>query len=111
MINTGAPRSITGHLVSGAVVSAILSGAINLKKVKEGSMESSEALKKTAKETAQGGIGLGAGIAIANMLGSPNTPWLRVATTAAVATAAVYAIEAVASHDLPMLTQGVRDEQ
>ncbi len=34
VINTGEPRNILGHIVSGAVASAIVSGTINYKKSK-----------------------------------------------------------------------------
>ena len=32
-IDTGAPRNVLGHVISGAIASAVVSGAINYKKV------------------------------------------------------------------------------
>ena len=31
-INTGTPRNVLGHVISGAIASAVISGAINYKK-------------------------------------------------------------------------------
>ena len=33
-IDTGAPRNVLGHVISGAIASAVVSGAINYKKFK-----------------------------------------------------------------------------
>ena len=32
VIDTGAPRNVLGHVISGAIASAVISGAINYKK-------------------------------------------------------------------------------
>ena len=69
LINTGEPRNVLGHIVSGAVASALVSGTINYKKLKKEEISSQEAIKDTIKRTSQGAIATGAAIATANYLG------------------------------------------
>ena len=56
IINTGMPRSITGHALSGGVIALILSGAYEILKVQKGEISQKEALKNTAVATLEGGI-------------------------------------------------------
>lgn len=71
-INTGTPRNVLGHIVSGAVASALVSGSINYKKYKEKKLDKNEAIKDTVKMTSQGAIATGAAVATANYIGSNN---------------------------------------
>lgn len=91
-INTGEPRNVLGHIVSGAVASAIVSGTINYKKVKDEKITSKEAVKDTVKKTSQGAIATGAAIATANYLGQRDG-FFKALTAASVGMAGVYAIE------------------
>ena len=45
VINTGAQRNVLGHVISGAIASAVISGAINYKKVKANEVEKKLQLK------------------------------------------------------------------
>lgn len=91
-INTGEPRNVLGHIVSGAVASAIVSGTINYKKVKDEKITSQEAVKDTVKKTSQGAIATGAAIATANYLGQQGGLF-KALTAASIGMAGVYALE------------------
>ena len=91
-INTGAPRNVLGHIISGAVASAIVSGAINYKKNKDNEISSKEAIQDTVKKTSQGAIATGAAIATANYLGQSNGLF-KALTAASIGMAGVYAVE------------------
>lgn len=94
LINTGEPRNILGHIVSGAVASAIVSGTINYKKLKDEQISPKEALKDTVKKTSQGAIATGAAIATANYLGQKGG-FLKAMTAASIGMAGIYAIEVI----------------
>ncbi len=91
-INTGTPRNVLGHVVSGAVASAVISGAVNYKKLKEEKIDKKEALRDTVKKTSQGAIATGAAIATANYLGQKGG-LLKALTAASIGIAGVYAVE------------------
>jgi len=91
-INTGEPRNVLGHVVSGALASAIVSGAINYKKTTQGQINQNEAIKDTIKKTTQGGIATGSAIAAANFLGQPNGI-MKALTAVSIGMAGIYAVE------------------
>ncbi len=91
MINTGEPRNIVGHIVSGAVASAVVSGAVNYKKYKENKIDKGEAIRDTVKMTSQGAVATGAAIATANYVGS-NSP-IKALGALSVGLLGVYALE------------------
>ncbi|MBS9782658.1 MAG: hypothetical protein KGV43_02510 [Arcobacter sp.] len=91
MINTGEPRNILGHIVSGAVASAVISGAVNYKKYKENKINKNEAIKDTAKMASQGAIATGSAIATANYIGSNNP--LKALSAISVGFLGIYALE------------------
>ncbi|OUR70486.1 hypothetical protein A9Q76_07255 [Arcobacter sp. 31_11_sub10_T18] len=91
-INTGTPRNVLGHIVSGALASAIVSGTINYKKTMQKQMSPNEAIKDTVKKTTQGGIATGSAIAAANFLGQPNG-LMKALTAVSVGMAGIYAVE------------------
>lgn len=93
-INTGEPRNVLGHIVSGAIASAIVSGTINYKKVKEEKITSNVAVKDTVKKTSQGAIATGAAIATANYLGQKGG-FFKALTALSVGMAGVYALEVI----------------
>lgn len=94
VINTGEPRNVVGHIVSGAVASAIVSGTINYKKVKEEGACPKEAVKDTVKRTSQGAIATGAAIATANYLGQKGGLF-KALTAASIGMAGIYALEVI----------------
>lgn len=94
LINTGEPRNIMGHIVSGALASAFISGTINYKKVKEGKALKNEAVRDTVKKTSQGAIATGAAIATSNYLGQEGG-FLKAMTAASIGVAGIYALEVI----------------
>lgn len=94
LINTGEPRNVLGHIVSGAVASALVSGTINYKKVKEGEIAKNEAVKDTVKRTSQGAIATGAAIATANYIGQKGG-FFKAMTAASIGMAGIYALEVI----------------
>lgn len=91
-IDTGAPRSVMGHFVSGSVASLIMSGVVNYRRVEQGKMGSKEAGIDTLKKTLQGGILAASAVATANHLGTPSS-FLKALTTLSVGVACVYGVE------------------
>lgn len=92
LINTGEPRNILGHIVSGAVASAIISGSINYKKVKEKRITFKEAARDTVKIASQGAIATGAAIATANYVGQKDG-FFKAITALSIGVAGIYAVE------------------
>ncbi len=92
LINTGEPRNVLGHIVSGAVASAIVSGAINYKQVKKEKLSKNEAIKDTVKRTSQGAIATGTAIATANYLGQKGGLF-KALTVVSVGISGIYALE------------------
>lgn len=92
IINTGDPRNVLGHIVSGAVAAAVVSGTINYKKVKEGELNKNAAIKDSIKKTSQGAIATGAAIATANYVGQSGGLF-KAMTAASIGMLGIYAIE------------------
>jgi len=92
-IDTGAPRSVTGHVVSGALAAGALAAALNYNKYKKGEIAKKEAVKDSLKLSAQGGIATGSAIAAANYVGQGNI--FGMLTAVSVGAMGVYAIEKV----------------
>ncbi|MGP1580603.1 MAG: hypothetical protein ACTTH5_06245 [Wolinella sp.] len=90
-INTGTPRSVTGHFVSGSVASLIMAGVENYQRLQRGEIESREAGIDTLKKTLQGGILTASAIATANHIGTSG--FLRALATLSVGAACVYGVE------------------
>lgn len=93
-INTGEPRNVLGHVVSGAIASAIVSGAINYKKAQKREITPNEAIKDTVKKTSQGAIATGAAIATANYLGQKGGLF-KALTAASIGAMGIYAVEVI----------------
>lgn len=72
MINTGAPRSVSGHAVSGAILALMASGAYQYSKFKNGQTTQDEAIKSTIKATLEGAALGACAIAASNVIGNPN---------------------------------------
>lgn len=92
VINTGEPRNVVGHIVSGAIASALVSGTINYKKVKDEKISTGEAISDTVKLASQGAITTGAAIATANYLGQKGG-FLKALYALSIGMAGIYAIE------------------
>lgn len=94
LINTGEPRNVLGHIVSGAVASAIVSGTINYKKLKNEEISSKDAIKETLKRTSQGAIATGAAIATANYIGQKGGLF-KALYAASIGMTGIYALEII----------------
>lgn len=94
LIDTGAPRNVLGHIISGAVASAIVSGTINYKKLKNKEISSEEAIKDTIKRTSQGAIATGSAIATTNYIGQRGG-FLKALTAASIGMSGIYALELI----------------
>ena len=92
LINTGDERNVLGHIVSGAVASALISGTINYKKVMEKKVKPTFALKDTIKKTSQGAIATGAAIATSNYLGQKGG-LMKALSAISIGMAGIYALE------------------
>ena len=91
-INTGDPRNLLGHVISGAVASALVSGTINYKKLKERKIRPQDALSDTIKKTSQGAIATGCAIATANYIGQKGG-LLKALSAISIGMAGIYALE------------------
>ena len=94
VIDTGTPRNVLGHVISGAIASAVVSGAINYKKAQNRQITKKEAIKDTIKRTSQGAIATGSAIPNANNLGQKGG-LLKAATALSIGMAGIYAIEVI----------------
>lgn len=95
-IDMGAPRSVAGHVVSGALAGAMVAGALNYNRYLKGEISQKEALSSSLKLTAQGGIATGSAIAAANHLGSGNI--LGMLTAVSIGAMSVYAVEKISDN-------------
>jgi len=68
-IDTGAPRSVTGHFISGAIASSIVSSALNYQKYQKSEISKNQMIQDTLKMTVQGGIVTASAIATTNYIG------------------------------------------
>jgi len=93
LINTGAPRSVVGHTISGAIASTIISGAINYKRYQKGTINRCEAIKDTIKRTSQGAIATGSAIATTNYIGEGN--YLKAFLSVSIGITGLYALEQI----------------
>lgn len=94
IINTGEPRNVIGHIVSGAIASAIVSGTINYKKLKDEKITKAEAIADTVKLTSQGAIATGAAIATTNYIGQKGG-LLKATYALSIGMAGIYALEVI----------------
>lgn len=93
LIDTGDPRSVTGHIVSGALAAGAVAGAFNYNKYVKGEVSRGEAVSNSLKLTAQGGIATGSAIAAANYLGQNNI--FGMLTAVSIGAMGIYAVEKV----------------
>jgi hypothetical protein len=93
MIDTGTPRSVLGHVVSGTIASAAIAGGMHYNQVQKGTLDKKAAIRTTIKLSLQGGVATGAAIAAANHLGKSN--FFGVLSALSIGVAGVYAIEKI----------------
>ena len=93
MIDTGEPRSVTGHAVSGAIASAVVAGSINYNNYNKDKITKEEAIQNSIKLTVQGGVATGLAIAATNYLGKGN--YLGALAAITLGLGGVYAVEKV----------------
>lgn len=94
MIDTGEPRNVTGHIVSGAAASAVVATGINYNSYKKNEISKKEAVQSSIKLTIQGGVATGSAIATANYIGKGN--YIGAMTAFSLGFGGVYAIEKIA---------------
>lgn len=92
-IDTGDERSVTGHLISGTVFSAIFAGSINYNKYQKDEITKAEFINDTAKLALQGGIGTAAAVATANYIGRGN--YIGAMTAISIGAVGVYSAQKV----------------
>jgi hypothetical protein len=97
MIDTGEPRNVTGHVVSGALAAGAVAGAMNYNAYKKGEMSKEKAISDSMKLSVQGGIATGSAVAAANYLGQGNI--MGMLTAISVGAMGVYGVQ-VASEKL-----------
>ena len=98
--NTGTPRSVTGHAISGGLIALRLSGAYAYRKYKDNTITKQEAIAETLKTTLEGGIITACGVAAANALGN-NT---KTSTQGLVEAVAFVAVGAASVYGIQTLT-------
>ena len=92
-INTGSPRNVTGHFISGVIASSIVSGALNYKKYQNAEITKAKFVNDTLKTSLQGGIATAGAIATTNYLGEGKI--MQAMTAMSIGAMGVYGTEKV----------------
>lgn len=108
-VDTGTPRSVMGHFVSGAVASSVLASALNYNRYKKDELCQQEAIKNTAKLTLQGGIATSSAIAAANYLGKGEI--LQMFSAISLGMMGIYGIEKLEEKTEQLLDNKKKEEQ
>lgn len=107
IINTGTPRSVKGHAVSGAAFAFMLSSAYEFAKYQQGQKDKQLIAKNIIQATIEGGIIAASGIAASNTLGDRSKTPIRSSLEAlaylGVGIAGVYAVNKIAQGDCKLL--------
>lgn len=90
-IDTGSPRSIPGHIISGGIASGVVAGATNYTKFQRDEISKKDAIKNSLRLTVQGGIAMGSAIAAANYIGRGN--WLGAIGAVSLGLGGIYATQ------------------
>lgn len=90
-INTGTPRNVNGHIISGALASGAIASAINYNAYSKAEISKQHAIQNSIKLALQGGIATGSAIAATNYLGKNN--FLGMLSAISLGAIGVYAIE------------------
>jgi len=92
-INTGAPRNVAAHFISGAIATSIVSGAVNYRRYQNEEISRSEFINDTLKTSLQGAIATAGAIATTNYLGEGKV--MHAMTAMSVAASGVYGTQKV----------------
>jgi len=68
-IDTGTPRSVTGHFISGAIATSVIAGSLNYRRYQKNEISKSEMINDTLKTTIQGAIATASAVATTNYIG------------------------------------------
>jgi len=68
-IDTGAPRSVTGHFISGAIATSVIAGSLNYRRLQNNEITKTEMINDTMKTTMQGAIATASAVATTNYIG------------------------------------------
>lgn len=91
LINTGDERSVTGHFVSGAICSAVVSASFNYQRYKKQQIDPCTITRESSKAFLQGGVATASAISATNKVGRGD--YLGALFAAGLGFAAVYAVE------------------
>lgn len=91
LTNVGLPRSVNGHVISGALASGMVAGALNYNQYKKEKITQEQAIKDSIKLTLQGGIATGSAIAASNALGRKS--FLGMLSAVTIGIAGIYGVE------------------
>lgn len=92
-IDTGAPRNVTGHFISGAIASSIISGGLNYLKYQKNELTQKEMINETLKTSLLGGIATASAIATTNYIGEGKI--VQAMTAASIGVMGVYGTQKV----------------
>ena len=90
-INTGIPRNIPGHIISGGIASGVVAGATNYAKFQKDEISKKDAIKNSLRLTIQGAVATGSAIAAANYVGKGN--WLGAIGAISLGLSGIYATQ------------------
>jgi hypothetical protein len=90
-INTGTPRNVNGHIISGTLASGAIASAINYNAYNKAEISKQHAIQNSIKLALQGGIATGSAIAATNYLGKNN--FMGMISAISLGAFGVYAIE------------------
>ena len=109
LIDTGMPRSVRGHAVSGAAFALMLSSAYEAIQYKQGQRDKALMAKNIIRSSIEGGIIAASGIAASNALGDQSKTALRSSLEAlaclAAGVAGVYALNKIAHSECKLLKE------
>lgn len=109
IIDTGAPRSVKGHAVSGALFAFMLSSVCEYMGYKKGQKDKKLISKNIAKATIEGGIIAASGIAASNALGdetkSPLRNSLEAISYVSIGIASLYTLHQFTTNETKLITK------
>lgn len=111
LINTGTPRSVKGHAVSGAIFAFMLSSSLNYK---QGRKDKKSATKDILRASIEGGIIAASGIGASNALGdrtkSPLRNTLEALAYVSVGFASLYALNKIMQNEPKLIKKRKNNE-
>lgn len=115
LINTGTPRSIKGHAVSGAIFAFMLSSSYEYFNYKQGRKDKKSATKDILRASIEGGIIAASGIGASNALGdrtkSPLRNTLEALAYVGVGFASLYALDKIMQNEPKLIKKRKNNEK